>query len=230
MLALIPARAGSKGLPGKNTLMLNGKPLISYSIEAALKAQNIDRVVVTTDCQEIAQIAQSFGAEVPFIREEYLSTDTAKAIDVYLDATKRLFDKNGIENSLCVLLPTCPLREYFDIDASIDIFYKKKADSVISYTKESHPIKWNKYIDKNGQFENIFPDTIENRQTQRTSFYPNGAIYVFREALLKSNKYYSEKSYSYLMPNERSIDIDTYNDFKYAEFLINYHQKKAPEV
>ena len=227
MLALIPARGGSKGLPGKNILELNGKPLICYTIEAAIKAKCIDRVVVSTDCPFIAEISEACGATVPFIREKHLATDTAKAIDVYLDACGRLFDRRAAEASLCVLLPTTPFRNDTDIDAAVGIFKNKKADSVISYTKEAHPVRSHKYIDADGRFENIFPNTISNRQTERTSFYPNGAIYVFLEALLKNGQYYSENSYGYLMPRERSIDIDDQLDFDYAQYLLT-HEKNNP--
>lgn len=221
MIAIIPARGGSKGLPGKNIKKLLNKPLIAYTIEAALKSDAIDRVIVSTDSIEIAAIARSCGAEVPFLRPDYLSTDTTLAIDVYLYMIEELQKENSkmIENFV-VLLPTCPLRTENDIDAACNLFFSNKADSVISYTEESHPIFWHKFINERGTLEEIFPEKIDNRQNYRKSYYPNGAIYVFNLELLREGKYYSDHSYPYLMPSNRSVDIDTLNDFLYAEFLL----------
>lgn len=224
MLAIIPARGGSKGLPGKNIRMLCGKPLIAYTIEEALKAKSITRVIVSTDCDDIAEIAIKYGAEVPFKRPEALATDDAKAIDVYTHLLDSLYGSVEVAPDNCldcvVLLPTCPLRIASDIDNAVFEFYSKSADSVISYTEENHPIVWHRYLNNDGTFENIFPDTIENRQDERVSYYPNGAIYVFKRKLLNEGKYYSEKTYAYLMDRKRSVDIDTLDDFNYAEYLL----------
>ena len=216
MLAIIPARGGSKGLPGKNIIDFCGKPLIAYTIEAALKAESISKVLVTTDSEEISDVAKQYGASVPFLRPKHLSGDTARAIDVYLHAVESIGQP---VDSFVALLPTCPLRSAADIDSAVNIFQEKKASSVISYTQEAHPIKWHQYIGDDGRFESIFEESIDNRQAERVSFYPNGAIYVFTTDLLKSGHYYSNNSYSYIMPRNRSVDIDTIDDLKYAEFL-----------
>lgn len=224
MLAVIPARGGSKGLPGKNILPLQGKPLIAYTIEAALQAERITRVVVSTDCSEIAETALAFGAEVPYMRASKLATDDSRAIDVYIDALDRVENKSaqdGRYNDMVALLPTCPLRSSSDIDNAVKIFKKKNADSVVSYTLESHPVVWHKYLDAENRFENIFPETTDNRQTQRKSYYPNGAIFIFKRKILESGRYYSSKSYAYVMARSRSVDIDDIEDFKYAEYLID---------
>ena len=112
------------------------------------------------------------------------------------------------------------MRNTDDIDGAIELFIKNNADSVISYTEEAHPISWHRYIDSSGKFESIFPENIQNRQMNRPTYYPNGAIYVFSLGLIKQGKYYSENSFAYLMPRERSIDIDTADDFNYAEYLM----------
>jgi len=225
MIAIIPARGGSKGLPRKNIMALNGKPLISYSISAALESQSITDVIVTTDDLDIANVAVEYGAKVPFIREAHLATDNAKAIDVYLDALERL-EKNSLYcdklESFVVLLPTCPLRNAEDIDHAVKLFRNKQADSVISYTLESHPLQWHKYINNDNSFMNIFPETIDNRQSQRPTYYPNGAIYVFKRSLIENNSYYSKRSYCYIMPRDRSVDIDTQYDFDFAAFLLQH--------
>ena len=221
MIAIIPARGGSKGLPGKNIKPLNGKPLIAYAIEAALKSKHIDRVIVSTDDKEIAKISLQYGAEVPFMRPEFLASDTAQAIDNYIYTIDRLEkDTNTAIDAFVVLQPTSPLRTAEDIDGAVNLFLEKNADSVISYVPEAHPVTWHKYLDSEGRFVNIFDDNIQNRQTNRVSYYPNGAVYVFRSSIIRDRKYYSDNSYAYVMPRNRSVDIDYIDDFEYAEFLL----------
>ena len=224
MLALIPARSGSKGLPGKNVRLLQGKPLLAYSIEAALASTQVSRVIVTTDCEVIRNVALAYGAEVPFLRPRELATDSASAVDVYIHALSALSNQattSRDEYDKClVLLPTCPLRLPTDIDAAVEVFHTKDADSVMSYTEEHHPVVWHKYLSPENKIEHLFPDTLRNRQDERKSYYPNGSIYVFRRELLESRRYLSEHSYAYVMPRDRSVDIDTIEDFEYAEYLM----------
>ncbi len=222
MIAIIPARSGSKGLPGKNIKILIDRPLIAYSIEAALKARSISEVIVSTDDAHIAQIAIEYGAKVPFLRPKSLATDEALAVDNYIYTIERLNKLRSKQiDSFVVLQPTSPLRTTKDIDEAIDLFYRKNADSVISYTKESHPIYWHKKINDDLSFSEIFNDlNIKNRQAYEDTYYPNGAIYVFKFDLIKKKQYYSKKSFAYLLPRERAVDIDTIQDFEYAEFLL----------
>ena len=221
MIAIIPARGGSKGLPGKNVRPLNGKPLIAYAIEAALKAKNIDRVIISTDDEEIARVAVEYGAELPFMRPAELASDMAMAIDNYIYTIGRLEEEGGKPiDTFVVLQPTSPLRIAEDIDGAIELFEQKKADSVISYCQEAHPVTWHKYLDDEGRFVDIFDANIKNRQDNRVSYYPNGAVYVFRTSMIRERKYYTDKSYAYVMPRTRSVDIDFIEDFEYAEFLL----------
>ncbi len=226
MIAIIPARGGSKGLPGKNIRPLNGKPLIAYAIETALNTEHIDRVIVSTDDENIAKVALAYGAEIPFMRPKILAVDTAQAIDNYIYTINRL-EKEGNEKieAFVVLQPTSPLRITEDVDGAINMFLQKEADSVISYSLESHPVKWHKYLSEDSRFENIFDDNIANRQDNRPSYYPNGAVYVFRTSMIREKKYYTDKSYGYIMPRTRSVDIDFLEDFEYAEFLLNRRNK-----
>ena len=221
MIAIIPARGGSKGLPRKNIKNLCGKPIISYTIDAAKKTNYISDVIISTDDQEISEIAVAKGAICPFIRPKRLATDSVLAIDNYIYTIERLNLEYGykIENFI-VLQPTSPLRTSDDINNAVSLFMEKNADSVISYAKESHPVIWHKYIDRKGSFENIFNETFANRQDNRISYYPNGAIMVFKFDLIKSRQYYTDKSYAYIMPKNRSIDIDCIDDFEYAEYLL----------
>ena len=221
MIAIIPARKGSKGLPGKNIKDLIGKPMIAYSIEEALKSKHITEVVISTDCKEIEEVAVKYGAKSPFLRPEHLATDNAKAIDNYIYVIDRINKEFGYDvKDFVVLQPTSPLRKVEDIDGSIELFKGKNADSVISYTEEHHPIEWHKYITDEGKFENIFEERLINRQEIKKSYFPNGAVFVFDYELIKQGKYFSDNSYAYIMPRLRSVDVDTIEDFKYIEFLM----------
>lgn len=223
MIAIIPARGGSKGILRKNVKLLNGKPLIAYTIEAALAARNISRVIISTDDKEISKISMDYGAECPFDRPKYLASDDAKSIDVYkytLDKLEQLEGLSKIEEFI-VLQPTSPLRSSADIDNAIRYFREKDADSVVSYCQENHPIKWHKFLNEDGKFENIFEDDLNNRQVNRPTYYPNGAIYVFKRDIINSGVYYTDRSFAYIMDRIRSIDIDDIDDFNYAEYILS---------
>ena len=221
MVAIIPARGGSKGLPGKNIKDLLGLPMIAYTIKEALKSKYITDVIISTDCKEIEKVALEHGAKSYFLRPDDLASDSAKAIENYIYTVDRLNNEFDFKIAdFIVLQPTSPLRIVNDIDNAIKIFKDKKADSVISYTEEHHPIEWHKYITDDGKFENIFEEKLLNRQEIKPSYFPNGAIFIFKYDLIKQNQYYSDNSYSYIMPRFRSIDVDTIEDFKYIEFLM----------
>jgi|SRR5690606_37137647 len=220
MLAIIPARGGSKGLPGKNIKPLLGKPLIAYTIEAALAVPAITKVFVSTDDPAIASIAVELGAECGQLRPAYLATDSARAVDVYTHVLEQFVNIGEHFNEVVILQPTSPLRTSGNIIEAIELFQEKDADSVISYCEEHHPIVWHKYITREGKFEEIFGSHINNRQEERKSYYPNGAIYIFKKELLTSGMYYTGNSYAYIMSREVSVDIDTMFDFKQAELLL----------
>lgn len=224
MIAIIPARGGSKGVPGKNIKELCGKPLIAHTIEAAISSNEVDKVIVSTDDQEVAKIAIAYGAEVPFMRPKELATDEALAINNYIYTINKL---NGMYCSLiesfAVLQPTSPLRAKEDIDKAINIFNEKNADSVISVVKLPYSISWAKAIDEKGVLVNYYNDNekIKNRQDYKATYIPNGAIYVFKTNLILNNQsYYSELTFPYIMPRDRSVDIDEIIDFQFAEFLM----------
>lgn len=222
MIAIIPARGGSKGLIGKNIKLLSGKPMIAYTIEAALNSKQISEVIVSTDDQNIAEIAKQYGAQVPYLRPKHLATDSARSIDVLNYVVDRFEkEKNCNVNSLVVLQATSPLRKSNHIDEAIELFINKNADSVISYCKESHSIFWHKELTDDHKFIDIFEgDFLKNRQDIKPTYYPNGAIYVFKRDLLRKNKYYSDRSYGYVMNRSSSVDIDDIDDFNYAHFLM----------
>lgn len=226
MLAIIPARGGSKGVPKKNIRTLGGKPLIHWTIDAAMKADSIDRVILSTDDPEIAEVCMQTGIEIPFMRPEELAQDDSLAIDNYLYTMERLIDKFQYEqDEFTVLLPTVPFRNANDIDNAVELFYEKNADSVISCNQLSHPIDWVFSINQNGLIERTkdkSKDNLMNRQDSEPTYIPNGGIYIFKYTLLKDKyNYYSDKTFAYVMSEERSIDIDTETDFKFAEFLAS---------
>jgi N-acylneuraminate cytidylyltransferase/CMP-N,N'-diacetyllegionaminic acid synthase len=228
MLAIIPARGGSKGLPKKNIKNFGSLPLICHTIKAALSSTLIDRVVVSTEDSEIASIARDFGAEVPFMRPLNLANEFSIAIDTYLHAVDKIAKESSkAVESFVALLPTAPLRTSNDIDESIKIFNAKGADSVISVVESSTPLDWYKKITNNGVLQNYFPEfnVLKNRQDHEKTYIPNGAIYVFRtERLRLTRKYYNKKTYPYIMPSERSVDIDNLTDFEWAQYL--YYKKR----
>ncbi|QHJ13435.1 N-acylneuraminate cytidylyltransferase [Paraglaciecola mesophila] len=221
MLAIIPARGGSKGLPKKNIKPLLGKPLIAHTIEQALKSHSISKVVVSTDDRNIYEAGLTYGAEDTFLRPSALATDDAHAIDNYLYTLNRLEREFHYDvSNFIVLQPTSPLRDSHDIDSAIELFFRKKADSVVSYTEEDHPISWHKYIKEDGSFENLFSENIANRQNNQSTYYPNGAIFVFKRELIEKREYYSSNSFAYVMDRKSSVDIDSIDDFEYAEYLM----------
>lgn len=222
ILAIIPARGGSKRLPGKNKKLLKGKPLIQWTIEAALSSNYIDNVIVSTDCSEIAKISSEAGAKVPFIRPEYLANDNSSSNDVILHAIENI----EIDYDIVVLLqPTSPLRLVIDIDSAIELLVKKEADGVASVSPCEHSPLWANEIPDNLSLGGFLPSSIEGERSQNLPEYfrLNGAIYVCNvESFIRLKKFsYTDKVYAYKMPIERSVDIDNFIDFALAEALLN---------
>lgn len=224
MLAIIPARAGSKGLPGKNIKNLMGKPLIGYTIEAAVSSTVIDRVVVSTDDERIAEISKEYGADIPFLRKKELATDNASAVDVYLDMIERL-GGDLKKQPFMVLLPTTPFRTSQHIDQAYSLFVKEKARTLISVVEADIPASWYLFINKEGVLSSagygLENGNTLNRQKNATEYIPNGAIYILDYLLLKEKRtYYCDRTIPYIMSRKSSIDIDTLEDFEYAEYIL----------
>lgn len=211
MIAIIPARGGSKRLPGKNIKLLDGKPLIAYTIEAALKCKYISEVIVTTDDAEIAEISKKYGAVVPGLRPIELASDTSSTNEVIKYVIDKINTERNVQINSCILLqPTSPLRNEIHITEAIDLFEKKNADAVISFAKEHHPLYWNKFMNDEGVLEEI------KGLPKRESFYPNGAIYVLSLAVINTGVYYTDKTFGYIMDRMNSVDIDTEDDWNYC--------------
>ena len=222
VLAVIPARGGSKRLPKKNVLPLNGKPLIAWTINAALDAQAVDRVVVTTDCAEIAIVAKQYGADVPFLRPAHLSDDTASTNDVLLHLVGSLVDDDF--DILVVLQPTSPLRTSQDIDEALQRFESDTVDGVVSVCECEHSPMWSNVLPESqhlGAF--IRSEVVKKRSQDLPQYYRlNGAVYAFcKEAFIEAGGiHYSDRVFAHCMPIAHSIDIDHQLDFQLAEFML----------
>jgi len=220
ILAVIPARGGSKGLPKKNILELAGKALIAWSIEAASKSRYIDRLIISTDSKKIADVAKQYNCEVPFMRPPELATDDANSDEVILHALDKLGDKYDI---VMVLQPTSPLRESKDIDQALELMQKNNISAVVSVCSSKKPLHWHFTLESDGKLKQIYKDKIfyTNRQELPITYSPNGALYIAKTDYFRSKKtFYTSSTFAYLMPPERSVDIDNQIDFFTAEAII----------
>ncbi|OGN04111.1 MAG: hypothetical protein A2831_02260 [Candidatus Yanofskybacteria bacterium RIFCSPHIGHO2_01_FULL_44_17] len=230
IIAIITARGGSKRLPGKNIKRLLGKPLIAYAIEAAKKSKYVDRIVVSTDDKEIAGVAKKHGAEVPFMRPAELATDTARTLPVLQHAVRYYEKEKKFKPDLVVLIqPTNPLIESEDVDGAIEKIIATKTNSCFSVTKISERPEWMYKIDS--KLAQLFINKKKS-QTLRSQDLPklaitNGAVYVMKyDTLMKKGLIEDPRNSSiYLMPRERSVDIDNLFDFELAEFLMRRNNK-----
>jgi N-acylneuraminate cytidylyltransferase len=220
ILAVIPARGGSKGLPGKNIRPLCGKPLIGWTIDAASSTREIDATVVSTDDDEIARIAQACGATVPFRRPAEISDDRASSLDVVMHAVEQLpgFD------IVILLQPTSPLRGCADIREAVQLFHRFDAKSVASVCEvDEHPL----WMYRVGTDHRLLPlleiDERPSRRQDLPSVYRlNGAVYIVDLGWARrKNTFVSDETLAYVMPRARSIDIDTEADFLIAEHMMN---------
>lgn len=222
VFCVIPARAGSKGLPGKNIKNLNGKPLIAYTIEQAKNSKYIDRVIVSTESLDIADISRKYGAEVPFMRPKKIASDKSSIFNVLLHAIKWMEEKEKYLFDILVLLhTTAPLRTIEDIDNSIKLLVDKNADNVFSVT-EAHRNPYFNMVEVHGKMvRRVKESNCVNRQSAPQVFDMNASIYVWwKDILMKKKSSFLRNSRIYVMPKERSVDIDDYIDFKIAEMFL----------
>ncbi len=219
-LAIVPARGGSKRLPRKNVLDLMGKPLIVWSIEAALESRYIDSVVVTSDDSEILQIAKEFKANT-VKRPKNLASDTSSTFD----AIEHTINNLKRYDYIVLLQPTSPLRNANHINEAIELLISKKADAIVSVCKMEHSPLWSNTLPKDDSMQGFLRDEVLNKRSQdlETFYRLNGAIYICKtEKLLEQKSFFLKKRiYAYRMSRENSIDIDEKMDFKIAEILMN---------
>ncbi len=220
-LAIIPARAGSKGLPGKNIKMLGGKPLIGWTIKAALEASCIDIVMVSTDCPEIASVAKVEGAQVPFLRPAHLASDCASTVDVVAHAVHSLSDDFDV---IVLLQPTSPFRGAQHIKEAFDMFSRREGRSVVGVCESPKSPVWMFWKDSNTEYLSpVFGeiDGASRRQDLRKAYCLNGSIYIISTKLfMDEKKFIFEDTLAYEMQRESSMDIDDIVDFKLAQSIL----------
>jgi len=225
ILGIINARGGSKGIPRKNIKELMGKPLVGYSIEAGLKSKCIDDLIVSTDDKEIATVAREMGASVPFIRPANLAGDNVRQIKAILHCINYLKEKMQKTYDYVVLLqPTSPLRTAEDIDNAYNVLVEKKADSVISYTSVGNHHPYHMYYFEDNKPKSVIGHGRSNlqRQTLPEFFIVNGAVRIAKtDVIVKTESFFTDKSVPYIMPNDRSINIDEPFDWQLAEFYLS---------
>lgn len=229
IIAIIPARGGSKSIPRKNIKELCGKPLIAYAIEGALKSAFIDRVIVSTDDKEIATVARHYGAEVPFMRPSELASDLTQDKPVFEHAINWLEDNESYNVEIMVnLRPTAPLRTVEDIDGAIEAFRSSGADFLKSVCiSKNHPHKmW--IITGEASMEPFASGEIWSeygpdipRQKAPDVYWQNGVVDILnKKAVFWDEAYDALKFCHYIMPQNKSIDLDTEDDLEYAEFIM----------
>ncbi len=217
-IAIIPARSGSKGLVDKNVKLLCGKPLMAYTIEAAKESNLFDSIIVSTDNLKYAEIAEQFGAEVPFLRSSENSLDKSSSWDVVKEVILKL---NTSYDTITLLQPTSPLRTSEDIKNAMILFENKNADTLFSVCETSHSGFWCNTIDNTLSAKNFIDENYRKpRQELPVTYAVNGAIYIIKAKMLDNINLYGDKSYVYIMEQSHSIDIDSSIDFKLAESIL----------
>jgi N-acylneuraminate cytidylyltransferase len=218
-LGLIPARGGSQALPRKNVLPLAGKPLIAWSITAALASQYLDRVVLSSDDPEIIDVAKAWGCDVPFRRPPALAASDTPTIEAVLHALDKLpgFDY------LVLLQPTSPLRSTVDIDCAVEMCIRQGAPSCVSLVCADKPPHWMYYLKAGQRLTPVLSEeqAVTRRQDAAPVYSLNGAVYVAEvKQLMDTREFVTESTVGYVMPPDRSPDVDTELDLHWCEFLL----------
>ena len=227
VLGIIPARAGSKRIKNKNIKSLNGFPLIAYTIAAGKNSKLINRLVVSTDSDEIAAISKKLGAEVPFIRPDKIAGDLANSTDVINHALRYFEGENEFFDVVVMLQPTSPLRTSSDIDNAIKLL-NQEFQSLVSVCKTSHSPLWVNTLPENHSMKSFLSNPL--LKTKRSQDLPvyyrlNGAIYAaYTKYFIENGGFYGDQTKAYIMPEDRSIDIDGELDFKLASFLLRNNE------
>lgn len=232
VLGLIPARGGSKGVPRKNVRMLGGKPLIAHTIDAARSTTRLERVVVSTEDEEIAAVARSLGADVPFLRPASLAQDDTPMLPVIVHALETLAADGWTPDAVCLLQPTFPFRAAEEIDGCIDTLESEDADCVISVHRVPHQFNphWVYLENPDGslRLSTGEAEPISRRQSLPAAFHRSGAVYVSRTvAITERGSLYGERLVGYETPAESSCNIDTLDDWARAEALV---AQRGPHV
>ena len=216
-IAIIPARKNSKRLKFKNIKDFMGKPLIYYTIKSALKSNFISEVIVSTDCKKTKKISEKFGAKVPYLRDRKLSSDSSTTIQLIKDLYAKYISKKQKIKKIIILQPTSPLRDYKDVNNSINFFNLKKADYVASVC-EAKPRNWFVNINSN---KGMNKNYIFKKKKQSKNYLLNGAIYIFKSSLFKENLKI-KRPYAFIMDSKKFVDIDNKFDFELARLIKKY--------
>ncbi|EGQ27041.1 N-acylneuraminate cytidylyltransferase [Sporosarcina newyorkensis 2681] len=219
VVAVIPARGGSKGVLRKNLRNLAGKPLIAWTIEAAAKSKYLDRILLSSDDNEIIELAKSYGCEVPFVRPAHLATDDAISADVILHALDAITPYDYV----IMLQPTSPLRTTEDIDLCIETLVNKKAKSCVSISESSESPYWMFKLDDEAKIDAFVKEEIIPRRQDLPIVYSlNGAVYIAEINWFKKKKtFLTNETVGFIMPRNRSYDIDTNEDFLMCEYSLD---------
>lgn len=220
-IAIIPARSGSKGVKDKNIRDLCGKPLMAYTIEAAIKSGEFDEIMVSTDSEKYAEIARRYGANVPFLRSAVTASDTASSWSMVEEVLNGYREQDQEFDTFCLLQPTSPLRTANDIIGAYQL-YRQKADyAVVSVCEAEHSPLWCGHLPESREFIGfVNQENMKQRQTEDKFYRLNGAIYIVDIRVFDKNLFlYQKGSFAYIMSQRTSIDIDTELDFILAEIL-----------
>lgn len=225
-LAIIPARSGSKGLPDKNIRIVAGKPLMAYTIEAALESGCFDTVHVSTDSEKYAEIARRYGADVPFLRSAALATDTASTWDAVREALMKYEEMGKLFDTVMLMQPTTPLRTADDVREAYALREEKHADSIIGVCEVDHSPLWCDNIPESGSMKGFGHKELAwvTRQELKPFYRVNGAIYLLPvngTDIPADDCIYDVNCYAQFMDRKKSVDIDTEDDLAMVEFLIN---------
>ena len=225
-IAIIPARSGSKGLPNKNIRTVQGKPLIAYTIEAAIESECFDTVHVSTDSEHYAAIAREYGADVPFLRSEALATDTASTWDAVREALARYAEQGKVFDTVMLMQPTTPLRTEEDVRSAYELMEKKHAKSIIAVCEVDHSPLWCDTIPESGSMKGFGRKDLAwvNRQELKQYYRVNGAIYLLTVngiSIPEDDEIYEDNCYALMMDRKKSIDVDSEDDLALVEFMMS---------
>lgn len=222
IIGIIPARSGSKGLVDKNIMTLKGKPMLAYTIEAAKESQVFERILVSTDAKDYADIAKAYGGLVPFMRPAALANDHASSGDVILHVLEEEALLGHDYDCFILLQPTSPLRRAQDIVGAVDLYLDKTANAVVSVCKEKHSPLWSNVLEPSLSMDDFIRTPAKRRQEISDYYRLNGAIYLADCQYFKQHQdFYHDKSFAYVMDELHSVDIDDSFDFLLAEFILN---------
>ena len=228
ILGIIPARSGSKGIQNKNIYEFNSNPLMFWTFQAANQSKLLDMVIFSSDSKEYISIAKKNGIDAPFLRPDGISTDSTSSAEVVIHAIDWVEKNlNIVPTYILYLQPTSPLRTYKDIDNSILLAKKNNAHSVISVNRaDKHPYFY-KELNSEGKISHFAPlkNPTPRRQELEEYYVLNGAIFLVKTKFIKQGDWYGKNSFAYIMSKERSIDIDSLDDIKLANYYINNNER-----